>query len=201
MDLKPAKTFNEQIKRIKEHGFSVDDENQLKKFLKSANYYRFSAYFMPYKHAVKKPNISLPIRLYEFDKVLRTWLYKIVGDIEYYTKTQIAYYLAHEVGEEAHLDQTIFNQRHNHTIFLSKHQKVITENEKTLIVKHHRKKYNNRFPIWVIIEFYSIGMISMFYSDLISSHQKKIAKNSFKTGYKQLSSWLRVLTELRNVHL
>ncbi len=198
MTLKPAKTFKQQIEQIRGHGFIVDDESQLEKFLNSANYYRFSAYFLPFKHHEKKPNISLPMKLYEFDKALRKWLYEIIGDIEYYTKTQIAYYLAHNAGTEAHLNQNIYKKKHNHSIFIDKHNKIIKENRKTLVVKHHKEKYNNRFPIWVAIEFYSIGMVSFLYSDLTNIHQKNIAKKSFNTGHRQLSSWLRVLTELRN---
>ncbi len=167
-------------------------------FLNSANYYRFSAYFLPFRDYSKKPNITLPIALYEFDKAIRAWLYDIIGDIEYYTKTQIAYYLAHNIGAEAHLDENIYNSKHNHPLFLDKHNKVLQENKNTLVIKHHQKKYENHFPIWVIIEFYSVGMISFLYSDLATTHQKKIANLCFNTGRRQLSSWLRVLTELRN---
>lgn len=198
MNLKPAKTFKEQIIRISEHGFSITDEPALETFLKHANYYRFSAYFLPFNHLIKKPDISVPIGLYTFDKVLRMWLYKIIGDIEHYSKTQIAYYLAHEIGAEAHLDEDIFNPKHDHTEFLVKYEKTINENRRTLVVKHHKLNYGGKFPIWVVIEFFSIGMLSLFYSDLKLNHQKHIANNCFGTGYKQMSSWFRVLTELRN---
>ncbi len=46
MDLKPATTYEEQVNRIIEHGFIVEDKNELSEFLKTANYYRFSAYFL-----------------------------------------------------------------------------------------------------------------------------------------------------------
>jgi len=48
------------------------------------------------------------------------------------------------------------------------------ENRRTLVVKHHQGKYGGQFPIWVIIEFFSMGMLSYCYSDLKSEDQKTI---------------------------
>lgn len=52
----------------------------------------------------------------------------------------------------------------------------------TLVVQHHKEKYNGQFPIWVIIEFFSMGMLSYLYADLKSADQKMIAKKSYHTS-------------------
>lgn len=44
----------------------------------------------------------------------------------------------------------------------------INENQRTLVVKHHIANYDGHFPIWVLIEYFSIGMLSYFYRDLRS---------------------------------
>ena len=77
-------------------------------------------------------------------------------------------------------------------------QVCIEENKRTLVVKHHNEKYNGKFPIWVIVEFFSMGMLSYFYADMLSVDQKHIAKALYETSVSCLKSWLRCITELRN---
>ncbi|MBU3193094.1 Abi family protein [Clostridium algidicarnis] len=50
----------------------------------------------------------------------------------------------------------------------------------------------------VIIEFFSVGMLSYFYKDMITEDKKAIAMNLYRTSPVQLESWLRCLTDLRN---
>lgn len=33
----------------------------------------------------------------------------------------------------------------------------------TPVVRHHMNKYDGHFPIWVIIEYFSLGTLSYFY--------------------------------------
>ncbi|MCD8295069.1 MAG: Abi family protein [Clostridia bacterium] len=69
----------------------------------------------------------------------------------------------------------------------------------TDVVKHHISKYNGQFPIWVVIEFFSMGMLSFFYSDLKAGDQKRLAYEMYgPTAKPYVNSWLRCLTELRN---
>lgn len=43
------------------------------------------------------------------------------------------------------------------------------------MVKHHKANYNGQFPIWVMIEFFSIGMLSYFYKDMLAEDKKAVA--------------------------
>ena len=47
--MKLPKTYEEQVEIIKKKGFIVDDDKMCKSFLKQANYYRLSAYFLPFR--------------------------------------------------------------------------------------------------------------------------------------------------------
>lgn len=47
--VKLPKTYEEQVEIIKRKGFIVDDDKMCESFLKQANYYRLSAYFLPYR--------------------------------------------------------------------------------------------------------------------------------------------------------
>lgn len=92
----------------------------------------------------------------------------------------------------------MFSDKHNNTKYLEKIASCIEENANTLVVKHHKQKYEGKFPLWVIIEFFSVGMLSYFYKDMITEDKKAIAMNLYSTSPVQLESWLRCLTDLRN---
>lgn len=73
--MKQAKTFDEQVDIIKNKGFIIEDKEDCKNFLQQANYYRLSAYFLPFKRkdGTYESNISFHQiqRIYEFDSRLR----------------------------------------------------------------------------------------------------------------------------------
>ena len=52
-NLKPHKNFSEQVQLLKDKGFIVNDEAACEEFLNVVNYYRFSAYYLPFRKADK----------------------------------------------------------------------------------------------------------------------------------------------------
>ena len=58
-------------------------------------------------------------------------------------------------------------------------------------------KYEGKFPLWVIIEFFDFSDASKMYSQLDTKLQKEIAR-TFNSNSTCLSSWLYCLTHLRN---
>lgn len=167
------------------------------------NYYRFSGYFLPFLNPNNKslfPNIEFERlqKIYDFDEQLRNLISGIIDEIEIYLRTQISYYHAHKYGAEGYTDFANFNSKHNHSAFLNRISSCIKENSKTLVVKHHINKYSGHFPIWVIIEFFSMGMISYFYCDMPNQDKTFIANKLYGINYQVMESWLRCLTDLRN---
>lgn len=203
LQLKEPTTFKEQLALIRKKGFiiSADQEKECIEFLQKTNYYRLSAYFLPFRRKDGSFYSSVPFtrvqKIYEFDGMLRGLIFSIIEDIEVNLRTQLAYYVAHEYGALGYLTEEMFSKKHNVEKFGNKIRLCIEENASTLVVKHHRNMYNGQFPIWVIIEFFSIGMLSYFYKDLITK-DKKIIAAKFKATSRQLESWLRCLTDLRN---
>lgn len=202
MELKKPKTYDEQLQLIREKGFIISNEDDAINFLKNFNYYRISAYFLPFKKADQtfehEIAFSQIMKIYEFDSKMRLVLLEAIEAIELYLKTQISYYFAHKYGALGYTDPQNFSDKHEHENFKSKIETCIKNNTNTPIVKHHKEKYNGQFPIWVIIDFFSLGMVSFFYKDLLDDDKKALAKNSFKTKSNYLESWLRCLTDLRN---
>ena len=202
ISLKPAKTYGEQVEIIRSKGFIVDNDEVCIAFLQTTNYYRLSAYLLPFRKPdgsyFENIKFSRIQRIYEFDSCLRSVLFQCIEKIEIYLRTQIAYYSGHHFGALGYLNADNFSPRHNKEKFETLVLKCIEENKQSLVVKHHIEKYSGKFPVWVIIEFFSMGMLSYFYGDMKTQDQKALAKNMYQTSPAYLRSWLRCLTDLRN---
>lgn len=126
---------------------------------------------------------------------MRELILGAIEEIEIHMRTQMAYYHSHKYGADGYLLSSSYNARHDHESFKKHISSCIKENQKTLVVQHHMKKYAGKFPLWVIIEFFSIGMLSHFYRGMKTSDKKAIAKRLYGT---LLESWTRCITDLRN---
>ena len=202
-NLKPATKYADQAKLIAQKGIIVNSNSVCMDFFSHVNYYRFSGYFLPFID--KKTEIcTVPVSfeqlrdIYSFDTELRCLLSTTIETIEIYIRTQLAYYSGHKYGPDGYTDACNFNKYHDHIEFNKRINGCISDNRNTLVVKHHMNKYGGRFPIWVIIEFFSLGMTSFFFSDMKNADKACIAQSTYGVNYQVLSSWLRCLTDLRN---
>lgn len=203
MAVKQPTTFHQQVQLLKAKNIVINDPIACQIFLEKVNYYRFSAYFLPfYDPNTQKcfDNITFYRleNIYYFDQELRSLIFSMIEDIEIHIRTQLAYYFSHKYGSLGYMSPQNYNSKHDHASFIKHISSCIKENDKTLVVKHHMEKYNGQFPLWVIIEFFSIGMLSHFYRSLKTQDKKIISKQLYSTNFKNLESWLRCLTDLRN---
>ncbi|MCD8151439.1 MAG: Abi family protein [Clostridiales bacterium] len=203
MELKKPITFSEQVQHLIEKNIIVEDEEDCELFLSQVNYYRFSAYFLPFLNRETDKcfdgiYFERLKQIYYFDQSLRALVFEIIEDIEIHIRTKLAYFHAHKYGAAGYMLCDNYNVRHNHDAFLKRVNDCIKENDKTLVVKHHKEKYDGQFPIWVIIEFFSIGMLSHFYRGLITKDKKIISRELYNVTPPILESWLRCITDLRN---
>ena len=202
-NIKKPKTFDQMVAILKSKNIIISDDKEAKTFLGRVNYYRFSGYFLPFQvngHGPLFHNIEFERlkAIYEFDEQLRNLIAGAVDEIEVYLRAQLSYFHAHKYGEEGYMDSGNYNRKHNHTSFVNHVNSCIKENSRTLVVKHHINKYSGHFPIWVIIEYFSMGMLSYFYSDMLNKDKAIIAQNLYGVNYQVMESWLRCLTDLRN---
>jgi abortive infection bacteriophage resistance protein len=203
-DVKPFLSLEAQIDKICSHGCVVSDKIEAMSVLSRVNYYRFSAYFLPFKQAdgsYKSGTVFAQVHgMYEFDRRIRGVIFQAIARIEVLMRSRIAYLHAESYGPLGYLDaQNYGNPRHNHDRFLTQIKSEIKQNSKVLFVKHHIDKYNGKFPLWAIVELFTFGMLSKFYADLQTPIKKKIAKSVGAYTPEKLSSWLRCCTELRNI--
>lgn len=200
--IKEPISFDLQVEAIKNKGFIVDNKNECKEFLLEANYYRVLAYLLPFKQSdksyIKEINFKRIQKMYEFDSEIRALLFSTIEHVEFYLRTQFSYYFTMKYGSLGYLKEDNFSEKHNHEKFINKLNEYIEKNQKSPIVKHHKEKYDGKYPLWVIIEYFSISSISYFYADLKTQDKKYLARTLFNTSFECLRNWLICLTGLRN---
>lgn len=201
--IKNPTTYNEQIALLKSRGCIIEDENFCLEILASINYYRLSAYFLPFKNSddTFKTNTTFEriIGIYQFDKELRSLLFSTIEDIEIYLRSRFAYFHSHKYGSIGYLNPETFSSLHDKDKFSKLLKSEIHNNKNTLFVKHHLKKYDGKFPLWVATELFTFGMLSYFYADLTTQDQKELARDLYQTVPQNIESYLRCVTDLRNI--
>ena len=118
--------------------------------------------------------------------------------IEIYLRTQLSYYSGHQYGADGYMDASNYNARHNHVVFLGLINRTIQDNSKAPAIHHHIVTYGGKFPIWVIVDYFTLGMLSHFYTDMKNPDKSYLANTLYSVNYQILTSWMRCLTDLRN---
>jgi Abortive infection bacteriophage resistance protein len=203
LDVKLPTTFGEQMRLLQSRNCIITDESACIEALSKINYYRFSAYLIPFKEPDGSyrdgTTFARVYRRYEFDRKMRLILMEALEEIEVFVGTQIAYFHAHKYGALGYLESSNFNEKHHHEKTMAEINRVVEQNRTSSFVKHHIEKYNSKFPVWVIFELFSWGMLSHFYADLPGADRKHLAKTMYSTSEQILKSWLRCGTDLRNI--
>ena len=202
-ELKTPTTYQEQISIMTSRGIIISDPAKCEDFLSHVNYYRLSGYIYPFlDHTIDKCrtpiDFSVISDLYAFDAAMRSLIFSTIEVIEIYNRNQFSYYSAHSYGADGYMLPEYYNSKHDHQKFLSRINGCIRDNKNAPAVRHHMRVYGGKFPIWVIIDYFSLGMMSYFYSDMLNADKAKLAQNMYSVNYQTLSSWLRCLTDLRN---
>ena len=202
MEIKPATTFEEQVNIMARHGLIIEDRAKAIQILSRTNYYTLSGYLHAFKNKDGEFGCDITFdtmyNIYQCDKRFKNIILYALDEIEQNLKTKIAYSLAHAIGAIGYLDANNFRDEQEHKKFLLKFNKAVYRNQKLPFVKHHIFKYNGKFPIWVAVNLFTMGMIKHFYKNLNTPYQKQIAKH-FNTGIRQLSSWIDSAVYLRNL--
>ncbi len=200
---KPHLSFEKQIEKLKCKNLIIKDERYAMQTLQKINYYRLSAYFLPFydKNDVFKPNVCFEdiINLYEFDASLRGIFFKYLQIIEIYLRTQIAYYHSEKFGAFGYLKKENFNCENDEFDYL--HEKINDEKNKSkeIFIKHFEKKYKTSdLPIWAVVEILSFGNLSRFYKILQKDEQEKCI-SGFDINRVVFDNWLHALSSIRNI--
>ncbi|MCB4993385.1 Abi family protein [Streptococcus mutans] len=227
--MKEHKTFNQQLTILRGRGMVVPTNGQPKRFLEQENYYNvingYKDLFLR-KDANNRPVIPEEYlvnthfdelkNLFLFDRELRMLFLKYLLIFENSLKTTVAHTFTQEYPKKnAYLDISNFVDDAPKKVLqqisiLTKtiHDKV----DKTGAVKHYIEEHGE-VPLWVLVNFLTIGNIAYFYNILTDSMKNKIAKfygdkynkqckdniKSLKLSNQDFSSGLKAVNLIRNI--
>ena len=204
---KPHLTFKEQVEKLKSNGLIIPNDSYAIKKLSHTNYYRLSAYCIPFQYPKNGNNsdqfyrdieFNHIVNLYDFDAKLRRLVFGALEVIEVYIRTQIAYFhgakykpFGYLVHENLACSATNFDK-------LTQDIKEECKRSDEKFIEHFRTKYNTTdLPLWSVVEILSLGTLSRLFSALKSEEQQAIA-DTLDIMPKVLASWLHSLTIVRN---
>lgn len=200
---KPPLTYAQQLALLQSRGLTVKSVGDALKFLQQVNYYRFSAYCMPFQ---KPRNVFSPgstfekiVELYRLDEELRNGLLAMLSPVEVFLRTRIVYELSHKKGAFAHYDPTVFWDQAQHKEWVASLEQEVTRGKETFL-EHYKTKYNGfpLLPLWMACETMSLGTLSLLYGNLSLTYQSQIC-SIFEVRAKVFATWMHVITYLRNI--
>jgi abortive infection bacteriophage resistance protein len=200
---KPPLTFEKQIELLRSRNLTIENPEYAKSKLAHINYYRISAYLRHFQEEnthkfVKDTSFTQVIRLYYFDKKLRSIIFYAMEKIEVYMRTVLAYHIADSHGAFGYADMSIMHSSHKHEQILKSIQADVLRS-KEVFVKHFFETYKGEYlPVWAMVEVISFNTLSRLYGNLKEEDQREIAK---QIGLKPvvLARWLHSLTYVRNI--
>ena len=226
-DLKPHKSYQQQIERLSELGLNYRNYDSILEVLKSVGYYRFAAYTHPFRESIRnaadkvigKSDTFLPgssfeeaWALHEFDRQLRQVLRSGLEVLEVGLNAQVGHILGMR-HPEAHLDinhldqlaclqESTLNGRTvtTHEAWIEKFNQLRRSASREDYVVHHDLVYGGKIPIWVATEFMDFGNTVRLYGLMQKSDRLQVAR-FFGIENDQAAffhGWLVALNILRN---
>ncbi|MEO5354525.1 MAG: Abi family protein [Magnetococcus sp. XQGC-1] len=203
---KPPKTFEEQVALLQSRGMVVDDEGSARHYLAHLNYYRLTAYWLPFEadHAshLFKPGTRFEavLNLYVFDRELRLLLLDAIERVEVSLRTQWAYHMAHSHGAHAFMEVSLCEkpdrwQRDMENL----HEEIERSDE--VFIQHYRNKYDDPElpPVWAVCEVMSMGLLSRWFTNLKPMPIRRKVAATYGLDDRVLQSFLRHLAYIRNL--
>jgi len=212
---KPPLTYQQQIALWISRGLTVGNIAEAADVLQQINYYRLSAYVLPFQKVKDIFNTGASfdaiLNLYLFDRELRLLVFDAIERIEIAIKAQMIYQLAHKYGANWQDTAFIFNPSFKHPKtnniidVYSDTQNIISRHcnakHPEVFIKHYKNTYNKPVnpPSWMSIELLTIGELSRLYTALQKQTDRKEIALFFGLHHTVFTSWLHTLVYIRNV--
>lgn len=202
MELKAPLTIDEQIIELNRHGIRVENQEEANSILRKVGYYRLSGYWLSYKTNGQETTLDNVFALYRFDEELRAILRRYIEQVEMYYKnligTEISLLKCNEPPYDQHYDVNNYYDKEGIQNTLDRFKKEQRYYRESAIVKHHKAKYANRMPLWVMMELMTFSSMSMYFKALYISDKEMIA-GKVGISYKTLENHLHCLSVFRNM--
>lgn len=195
-------TYQQHLVLLESRGLTIDDSQEAVRFLKQVNYYRFSAYCVPFQNPrdtfLSGTTFEKIVELYRLDAELRVAVFAALTPVEIFLRTRIAYKLSHKYGTFAQYDLSIYQDENEGKQWLTELEKSVNDSKEPF-VQHYRDKYLNypQLPLWIAIEVISLGSLSRFHSNLTLENRELIS-SVLEINHTVFKTWLHTITYLRN---
>ena len=206
---KEHKTFDEQLQILKNRDLIILNDDYVLTKLQHINYYRLSAYFLPFQHNrnssdknkfLPNTNFETIIELYYFDVELRKIIFEAIESIEIHFRTQIAYYHAKSYKPLGYLEKENFKTSEKFYSKVLGNFKNESNRSEEEFIKHFENKYRTTdLPIWTLVEVISFGTLSKLYTMLKTDEQKEVTKKLNGINNNVFQNWLHTLSVIRNI--
>lgn len=195
---KPPLNISQQILKIKSKEIAIADEDKCISFLKRNNYQKlflFRSFFG--STSLTFENL---VNLYNLDIEIRNIIFYGLGIIESKLKTELAYYHVLKYSNHGYLNPNYFINKNFHSLFIKEIVKELDIPKKqSEMIKNHFNNYDDDPPLYKIIEIFSFGQISKFYSNMLNIDKKSFTKENYnRIDISILKSWFIFLVEIRN---
>ena len=204
--LKKSLDIKSQIERLKSRGLIIDNEELFSDFLKHNQYYRLEGYWYAFydsnipEHRFKKiTKLSNVLKLYEFDSLLRSKVFKEIEVIEISLRSVIAYNVAENIGEFPY-EQLNYKNDADKDEALNRFKKLFNGSKEDFI-NAYKNKYNEDIPpIWMLVEIMTFGELINFYEKFLTKSQGKTISKVYGINSVDLFvSWMKRLNIIRNI--
>ena len=192
---KPFKTYNQQLRILRDRGMEISNGSKAISILKRENYYNIingykdifldnnSKQIEKFKVGTKFEHIY---SLFEFDRNLKGIFLKYILKLESSIKSKISYHFSDEYKMPFNFLNTNNFKTTNLgevTSLISRISTTIEKNTKSGQIPHYLNNYQN-LPLWVLMKKLDFGATSYFYNALTDKLKDKIC-DEIITEYKK----------------
>ncbi|MFK8794852.1 Abi family protein [Planococcus plakortidis] len=197
--MKSFSTHDEQLAILKSRGLAIEDEAAARRVLSRDNYYALiDGYKEPFleRNETKNPygeelyetgtTFNHILALYQFDRKLRLLVLGELLKFERSIKSKLAYRFSERFPEvDSFLDNANYSSDEIH--FHERDRITATLNN---LIESHRKRHRVRYPelrefyekhknlpLWVLVNFLSLGQITNFYTVIDQDLRTRIAQD------------------------
>lgn len=204
---KTAASLEQQLNLLINRGLIIEDAVKSSNFLASIGLHRFTVYCTPFEttrnptHIFRNGTKFKDVQyLYIFDRKLRLLVIDAIERIEVAFRVSISDTMSLMYGPFWYTESKNFKVFKYHSEFMNKIIRMINSKEYINIINYYSKYYSPKYPpSWIVAECLTFGTWSKAFANLKDRHIKNKISARFGQNFIILESWMKCLTDLRNL--
>lgn len=205
--IKQNKNAKELIAKLKQNGLSISDETRAIHYVCNIGYFRLKSYLYPlyatpkHLHVFKKgASFDKVMNMYRFDRKLRLLLFNEIEKIEVAFRSTIVNIVTAELNDVFWItNKKYFKDEGYFNLSLNLIQSEYNRSKEEFII-HFKSKYSEPYPpAWMVAEILPLGNLCHIFMNLNNKKAKKKVAQYFGLQEPVFSSWMLVISNLRNI--